>query len=201
MAAFLKWTRRGIALWLLCSGCAPATEPPPRIPTPVEVKSATAAEQCATEICQLIAKRLELMPGVARAKWNRQLPITDEKREQALLRKLTADGAAGGLPADVVTEFFQAQITAAKLIQEHAFEEWKGTQQTQFENPPDLEQEVRPQIDQLNQLMLKALAKCQAQRPENAWNSAVEGAQKSVFSGTKWPKVVLETAVMPLLSK
>ena len=200
MASLLMSGRVLGVILLLCVGCGPATEAPPRVVPQVQVPAAAEADLSATEICRLIAQRLDLMPGVAQAKWNRQLPITDEKRERALLQKLAAEGMAAGVPAEVVSEFFQAQITAAKLIQEQAFEEWKGAQQAKFSSPPDLEKEVRPRIDALNQQLLKALAKCQTHRTRSDWNAAVERATKSVFPEGKWPEDVVKTAVSPLLA-
>jgi len=109
------------------NGCSPPAQPAANTTNEAPGSGTTVAARLAA-VSALIARRLDLMPGVAQAKWNRKLPITDEKREQALLTRLAAEGERLDLPAAFVSEFFQAQITAAKLIQERAFEEWKSQQ-------------------------------------------------------------------------
>ena len=180
---------------LLLAGCSGSSQP---VAPVVEVTSKSAAETHLTKVCVLIARRLELMPGVAQAKWNRKLPITDEKREQALLAKLAADGEALQLPADLVADFFRAQMTAAKLVQEQYFQEWTAQQHPPFENPPDLEQVVRPQIDQINRQLLGALAKCWAERSAADWDGAVDRATRAAFQGKIWNAAIITTATKPL---
>ncbi|MDB5340803.1 MAG: aroQ, partial [Planctomycetaceae bacterium] len=165
-----------------------------------EARPKSAAEAHLTELCELIAQRLDLMLGVAQAKWNRELPITDEKREQALLTKLAADGKELHLPAEFVTDFFRAQITAAKQVQEQSFQEWTAQQHPPFIDPPDLEKVVRPKIDEINRQLLVTLAKLWAERSEPDWAAAVDRATKAAFQSTawKWNEDVIATATKPL---
>lgn len=184
------------------NGCSPPAQPaPPAAKTTLEVPgTGTTVAARLTAVSALIARRLDLMPGVAQAKWNRKLPITDEKREQALLTRLAAEGEGLDLPAAFVSEFFQAQITAAKLIQERAFEEWKSQQQPPFANPPDLEKDVRPQIDEINQLLLKELADVWKARTSPDWTTAVDQANRTAFDlpRSRWPDDVVAAATKPL---
>jgi serine protease Do len=69
-----------------------------------EKKDAGAA---ADRLLDLMARRLALMPQVAQAKWNAGLPIEDAKREEAILSRLTAEGAKHGLDADFTRRFFR----------------------------------------------------------------------------------------------
>ena len=138
------------------------------------------------------------MPGVAQAKWNRKLPITDEKREHALLTKLAAEGEALQIPSEFVTQFFRAQVTAAKQIQERLFQEWTAQQHPPFENPPDLEKDVRPQIDEINRELLKCLSKCWEQRSAADWMTALDRAQGVAFQSQALSQDVLATATKPL---
>jgi chorismate mutase-like protein len=154
-------------------------------PVPSRLNDLTPAiQQRLTELVSLIRDRLDLMPGVAQAKWNRKLAITDSKREATLLDGLQARGTKRGLPAPVVRAFFQAQITAAKLIQEQRFADWTASQQPPFTQPPDLEREIRPKIDTLNEQMLDALTQIWNERSVIAADN-VDRAANNVFDGSK----------------
>lgn len=194
-----------VSLALLITGCAPATDapahtsagqPPARTETTI-----TASQRLATDVdrlLDLIRQRLDVMPGVARAKWNRKLAITDPKREAALLTKLTAEGTALDLPEAFVRQFFQAQITASKLVQEQLFEDWKSQGQATFAEAPDLERDVRPQIDALNRQLLETLAKCQPERSKPNWTARLEQARRATFESTAWSDKVIQAALLPL---
>lgn len=104
------------------------------------------------------------MPDVARSKWNTKAPITDTKREEAFLTEMTGAGKAHGLPEPVTRAFFMAQILAAKQIQEAEFEVWKATKQGPFATVPNLQLEIRPEIDRLSRSLLSTLALVQHER-------------------------------------
>lgn len=139
------------------------------------------------------------MPGVAQAKWNRRLPITDAKREKALLEKMVAEGVAAGLPAGFVSTFFEAQMTAAKLVQEQAFAEWTAQQHPPFSEAPDLERDIRPRIDDLNRQMIAALKKCWAQHGDKSWSSALDRARSAAFPARGPANEIVNAAIQPLL--
>lgn len=138
------------------------------------------------------------MPGVAQAKWNRKLPITDARREATLLDDIQAKGVAAGLPADLVRQFFQAQITAAKLVQEQLFADWQARQQPPFSQAPDLEREVRPQIDELNRKLLAALSKCRIEWSDRVWQEMLDRARAAIFHPAEWSPEVVAAALQPL---
>ena len=149
-------------------------------------------------LLRLIRSRLDVMPAVARAKWNRKLPVADPQRESALLTKLTADAAGLGLPEDLVRRFFTAQIESAKLVQQQLFDEWTARQQPPFEDAPSLEKEIRPQIDKLNQQLLSALADwSKAQSKRDGLHDLPPGEVELVRS-SQWSKKVVDTALQPL---
>lgn len=150
------------------------------------------------DLLSLIRERLDLMPQVAQAKWNRKSPITDAKREASLLDDIQARGTARGLRADLVREFFQAQISASKLIQEHHIAEWTAREQPPFANPPDLDGEIRPKIDKLNEQLLEALGKHWAESPNANGQDDLDRVASAVFSTPQWPEAVVPTALEPL---
>lgn len=190
-----------VILWLaiVSVGCSPQITPPTHTQgPPTKAKTSEHSETNLESLLHLIRQRLNIMPGVAQAKWNRKLPITDAKRESALLDRMAADGAVLGMSEDVVRRFFQAQISAAKLVQEQLIEEWKTHEQPLFSKAPDLEREVRPQIDELNQKLLAALAKCRVKRVEERWKDKLDQAKSAIFPSTEWSQEVVDKALLPL---
>jgi len=204
-------------VFLVCAGCAPVAEPDKPVPGPNSSTSststprpanepdnepdderATVRPQYLTELFSLIRERLELMPRVAQAKWNRKLPITDTQREATLLDRLQAKAIEHHLPPDLVREFFRAQITAAKLIQEQLFADWTASRQMAFENPPDLEREIRPRIDTLNEQLLTALANYLTERSRDGDQDAWDTAAHEIFPPTEWREEIVRTALAPL---
>lgn len=194
---------------LASAGCTPATDLPESAPSPIAVTSrvddvtettakANAPTESLTELLSLVRERLELMPQVAQAKWNRKSPITDPDREATSLDALQAKGVQLGLPAELVREFFQAQMTAAKLIQEELMTDWMANQQPPFPNPPDLANEIRPKIDQLNEQLLVALLKCCQQASTPTWKSDLIREKETFTAGSRWQEAVVRTALEPL---
>lgn len=103
-----------------------------------------------------IVARLELMPDVAKAKWNAGKPIEDPEREKALLDGMESLAAANHLDEKLVRSLFEDQIEAAKLVQQSLFDEWKENEPPRFEAIPDLLTEQRPKIDRATQELLLA---------------------------------------------
>jgi chorismate mutase len=143
------------------------------------------------------------MEGVAQSKWVRKSPITDAKREATLLDGLQARGTERGLPTDFVRGFFEAQITASKLIQQHYFDDWSARPEAPTFQPPDLEKEVRPKIDKLNEQLLEGLAQYWAERSGDGLKADLDRIANEVFnvpqwSAQKWQTDAVNTALQPL---
>jgi|UPI00067455EC chorismate mutase len=102
------------------------------------------------KLLRLINQLLLIAHDVARWKWNKKQAIQDKRGEQELLTKLSQQATKYGLEADTLTNFFQAQITASKLIQTADFQQWEQQGIRSFKNVPDLNQSIRPSLDQLN---------------------------------------------------
>jgi chorismate mutase-like protein len=116
-------------------------------------------------MARLIDARLALVTEVARAKWNAQLPIEDLPREQALLASLRERAEKMGLTAETVNNFFKAQITAAKLLQNSLFDHWRAAGFSQFQGVADIAGDLRPQIDRVTSDMLQELSHWYAGAP------------------------------------
>lgn len=123
-----------------------------------------------TPLRELIGKRLAMMESVAQHKWNQQSAIEDLPREQKIIASLQRQATAAGVPADWAEHFFRAQIEAAKQRQREYFALWKAEAQGKFKSVPDLENEIRPQLDQLTTQILRQLAM--------AWPAIVDPLQQ-----------------------
>jgi serine protease Do len=106
-----------------------------------------------------IARRLAVMPDVARAKWNARRPILDAPREAEVLDRLAAKAQKLGLdPADA-RRLFAAQMAAARMLQEQLFAEWKSAAIDRFDDALDLKEALRPRVDRASDDLLAAYAK------------------------------------------
>lgn len=96
---------------------------------------------------KLIDQRLELMQEVAAYKWIKDLPITATERETVVINNAVIDGLQYGLTKQSSAAFFQAQIAAAKNIQQCWHQRWStegGPQKAR-----DLNKSVRPALIKL----------------------------------------------------
>jgi chorismate mutase len=120
---------------------------------------AWASSDAVAPLLVLIAQRLALMSDVARHKFNSGAAVEDLPREAQVLAQVTAAAEAAGLPRGFATRFFQAQIDAAKLLQQSRIDGWKAQGQGKFANVPDLATEIRPMLDALTPRLIEALQK------------------------------------------
>jgi cyclohexadienyl dehydratase len=117
------------------------------------VVAATADEGSdAPALYALIQERLSLMPAVAAHKWRSGEPIEDVEREGVVLAAAVSDGLRFGITPSSSMRLFEAQIAAAKAVQAHAFEAWRGGAPL----PPaeDLAEVLRPRLSALGERML-----------------------------------------------
>jgi cyclohexadienyl dehydratase len=113
----------------------------------------TDPQQEANEVAALMAQRLELMQFVAAWKHARSIPITDAKREQAVLDATVERAAALGIEASSARSLFALQIELARDVQSRWIDEWKqGTPQPAALR--DLDRDLRPALDELGSRLL-----------------------------------------------
>lgn len=103
------------------------------------------------------AQRLSLAKDVALAKWDNGAPVEDLARERHVIDTAIAAGRKSGLPAEFVSRFFSAQIEANKVIQYALLTDWQGEGKAPPHSPINLAQNVRPQIDRIQALLISAL--------------------------------------------
>ncbi|HEY6493915.1 MAG TPA: gamma subclass chorismate mutase AroQ [Trebonia sp.] len=105
----------------------------------------------------LAGRRLVLAPDVAAAKFVVGGRIDDLVREQEILERVARELSAAGSEPEAGVAFFGDQIEANKVIQRGLHHHWRA-------NPADfpahwrsLADEIRPQLDVINQRMLLLL--------------------------------------------
>jgi len=101
-------------------------------------------------LLDLIARRLALMPSVARWKRSRGVPIEDLEREAVVLAAAEREASHAGLAASGLRGFFEVQIRLAKQIQRRS-----------PEGPPTLElrSQLRPALIRLGGRITRSLAR------------------------------------------
>jgi len=111
-----------------------------------------------TRVFQLIGERLSLMKPVAHWKFVRDAEIEDMDREAVVLNAAVADALGVGIDGTSVRPFFQAQIDGAKDIQECWFARWRAGEDLPEGEPPDLVEDIRPQLLEIGSALLTGLA-------------------------------------------
>jgi cyclohexadienyl dehydratase len=113
---------------------------------------ASARRSDADHLLDLLARRLALMPAVARAKAARGLAIEDPEREARVLAGARARSRAAGLDAASVESLFRLQIQFGRQVQQR--------NASARDDAPDLELEqlLRPAIGALGDRIVSALA-------------------------------------------
>lgn len=118
----------------------------------------TADSKQVDALLDAMRRRLKIMHDVARWKWNAGKAIEDPEREQQLLTQLERRGREFNLsPADT-RRLMRAQMEAGKRIQRADWNKWRREGRKPFEDVPDLNRELRPQIDRASEELLSAFA-------------------------------------------
>lgn len=116
-----------------------------------------ADDDALARLLALVGQRLDVMPDVAKHKFNTGAAVDDLSREAHVLGQVTAQAAAAGVAPDLAERFFQAQIDAAKAIQRARIAAWRAEGRGAFADAPDLATEIRPRLDALTPLLIAAL--------------------------------------------
>jgi len=109
---------------------------------------------------ELIAQRLSHMPAVAAYKYQHGLPVTDPQREVLVLERSADQARALGLSSARVVPFMQAQMEAAKVIQQALVQQWQSQGRRRSNSAatqPDLIGTIRPQLIALGRQQLQAI--------------------------------------------
>jgi cyclohexadienyl dehydratase len=99
----------------------------------------------------LLARRFELMPAVARAKRARGLPLADPAQEERVLAAARQSAASAGLAAAPTEALFRLLVAQARRVQQRAGDDAAPAL--------DLDAELRPAIGALGPRIVAALAR------------------------------------------
>jgi len=124
---------------------------------------ADAGDTALTNLISLVSQRLALAEPVAHWKWVNHRPITDPKREQALLADVDQRARRADVDPSFAHAFFADQIEANTEVQKALFDSWR-TSQPPAEPPPDLSSVIRPKLDRLTPQLIAGLARVQPLR-------------------------------------
>jgi chorismate mutase-like protein len=146
---------------------------------PLPILAAVLLAGCASpqgELTKLAEQRLSMSRDIAWAKHSADLPVYDPQRETTILQTMMAAGQQQGLAPDTVRRFFAAEMEASRRVQWAWIEAWRKNRQPA---PTGVARELgaywRPQIDDINQRQLRALAR--GARPLTVDQLSVLGAR------------------------
>jgi chorismate mutase len=128
-----------------------------------------------TPLLDSIERRLDLAEAVALHKWDNGQPVQVTQREQQVLTNVQVAAPSHGLPPQRAEAFFADQIEANKLVQYTLLSQWHRRGSAPETQRRDLQQEIRPQLDELQGVLLKQLAAFDRQ-PMQACNAALANA-------------------------
>ena len=112
------------------------------------------------QLTSLAEERLSLAPDIAWYKHSRDIPVYDPQRETAILQTVMAAGQQQGLNPTTVRRFFAAEMEASRRIQWAWIEAWRKNRAAPPTSPSqNLGAYIRPQIDDINQRQLRAMAR------------------------------------------
>lgn len=110
------------------------------------------------QLAGLIRDRLLLAPDVAWSKFESGASVYAPAREAEQLATLGNQAGAHGLDASFVETFFEAQFQASRLWQNEWVEAWNRGVDSPEGNPPDLQADIRPQLDRISSEILQSLS-------------------------------------------
>jgi len=107
-------------------------------------------------LVRLIIARLDLSREVAWSKFSRHAKVRDPEREARVLAAMKSEGEKLGIPGDRVFLLFKPQIIASCRLQEELMAGWAGGSIPKPLTPAkDLQREIRPDLDKVDQAMLR----------------------------------------------
>nr|WP_286198236.1 gamma subclass chorismate mutase AroQ [Salinisphaera sp. G21_0] len=108
-------------------------------------------------IFELINQRLTYMKAVALFKNMNGRAVEDLNREKIVLEKALCVAKKAGLEPDSITHFFQAQMNAAKAIQQAYIDQWSSAKPANKKHH-DLDSEVRPKLMELGDQIVEQIS-------------------------------------------
>lgn len=150
----LRLHRSFFAAGLLCVG---ATVPALSNGAAAETARFSDESSLVRRVLDLENERLSLMPAVAAWKWQHHAPISDPPRERVVILAAGKLGEPFGLAPAPIERLFALQVRLARDAEADRERHWRKTGYDFPGRPPDLKNELRPQLDRLTSDLLQAL--------------------------------------------
>ena len=115
-------------------------------------------------LVETTAHRLMIGEQVALAKWDSGKAVEDAPREAQVILGAMKDGVAKGLDEASVSNFFNAQLEANKLVQYALLADWYRAGKAPEHAPVDLLKVIRPQLDEVQKSLIAELVDTAAVR-------------------------------------
>jgi chorismate mutase len=103
-------------------------------------------------------QRLNIGDLVALTKWDSGKPIQDSPREAQVIANARTLASERKLDPEDVAQLIAAQMEANKLVQYGLLTQWQAAGRAPDTPRPDLAQQIRPQLDQLQSRLLRQYA-------------------------------------------
>ncbi len=144
-----------------------------------------------------VEQRLSIAPDVAMAKWNSEAPINVPEREAQILKRVVEEAQHQGVDHQLARAFFQDQFDASKAVQKQLHQQWQKESQPPFDNPPNLANDIRPQLDTLTPQLIQSLYEFQTFEGESAAQQYLEESAARAVANNEYAEA-LEIALSSL---
>ena len=108
-------------------------------------------------LASLALQRIMTGDQVAAAKFGTHQPIDDPPREQQVLDSVAAASPGMSLSPQESVQFFRDQIEANKVVQRGLYQRWTAYPKQRPTDRPDLNKQLRPDLDRLTTDILRQL--------------------------------------------
>jgi len=103
-------------------------------------------------------ERLYISELVALTKWDSGKPIQDSAREAQVIANAKKEARLRKLDPNEVADLIAAQIEASKLVQYGRIAQWQAAHKAPDTPRPDLDKQIRPKLDKLQNVLLQQYA-------------------------------------------
>ncbi|OOG14952.1 chorismate mutase [Pseudomonas sp. C9] len=109
-------------------------------------------------LLETINERLNIADLVALTKWDSRKPIQDTAREAQVIDSARKTAESQKLNPQDVADLIAAQIEANKLVQYGLLAQWRAADRAPDTPRPDLVNQIRPRLDELQNRLLQQYA-------------------------------------------
>ncbi len=120
--------------------------------------TAAAPPESLKPLLETLNERLNIGDLVALTKWDSGKPIQDSPREAQVIANARTLAAERKLDAEDVAQLIGAQMEANKLVQYGLLAQWQAAGAAPDTPRPDLGQQIRPRLDELQTRLLQQYA-------------------------------------------